>query len=85
MHGNSKGVRKKLICYSERERRIFYAGCERRTSMAVTYQLDKILHCVQDNKGLIYQILILPNTYDGNSNGLKSVVTILAVATPLNF
>ena len=36
--------------------------------MAATYQLDKILHCVQDDKGLIYHILILPNTYGDNTN-----------------
>ena len=40
--------------------------------MAATYQLDKILHCVQDDKGLIYHILILPNTHRDNSNkGVK--------------
>jgi hypothetical protein len=32
--------------------------------MAATYQWDKILHCVQNDKGLSYHILILPNTYD---------------------
>jgi len=32
--------------------------------MVATYQLDKILHCVQDDKWLIYHILILPNIYD---------------------
>ena len=44
--------------------------------MAATYQLDKILHCVQDDKGLIYHIQILPNTSGDNTNkGGKMVMT----------
>ena len=31
--------------------------------MVMTYQLDKILHYLQDDKGLIYRRPILPNTY----------------------
>jgi hypothetical protein len=41
--------------------------------MAATYQLEKILHYVQDDKGLIYPILILLNTSgDNSSKGIKS-------------
>jgi hypothetical protein len=36
--------------------------------MAATYQLDKILHYVQDDKGLIYHVLIHPNTRGYNTN-----------------
>ncbi len=39
-----------MICHSERERRIFNAGREPRTSMAATYLMLKILHFVQNDK-----------------------------------